>query len=467
MNSKKVEIAIIGTGSAGMKAYREASKTTQSIILIEGTAYGTTCARVGCMPSKLLIAASEAANYGHHAQGFGITYGARHIDGKKVMDRVRNERDRFVGFVVSDVEDWPKEHKIFGQAKFESDHILNVKTKDGDVKIEADKIIIATGSRPRIIDSLKSLGDRVIINDDLFDFEDLPKSIAVFGAGVIALELGQALHRLGVRTKVFGRTNLGPISDPSLLAHTKDIFNEELDISWQAEFDSIENLGDEVEIKYESEGRKKTEKFEYILAASGRVPNLDDLGLKNTSIKLGAKGIPNFNRKTSRIDQSHIFIAGDVNNALPLLHEAADDGKIAGFNAAHYPNIKEFERRSKINVMFCDPQIMSVGDSYKELKEKNIDFKIGEVNFKGQGRSRVMLVNKGMLRVYGDAKTGKFLGAEMAGPRAENIAHLLAWSHQSGLTVSDILDRPFYHPVIEEGVRTAFVNLQKELDLDY
>jgi dihydrolipoamide dehydrogenase len=386
------------------------------------------------------------------------------------MDRVRSERDRFVGFVVSDVEDWPSEHKIFGQAQFESDHVLNVKTKDGakdgDVRIEAEKIIIATGSRPRIIDSLKNLGDRVIINDDLFDFEDLPKSIAVFGAGVIALELGQALHRLGVRTKIFGRTNLGPISDPDLLAHTKEIFNDELDIAWQAKFNSIKNLGAEVEIQYEDEGQQKTEKFEYVLAASGRIPNLDNLGLENTSVKLGKKGIPNFDRKTLRIDQSHIFIAGDVHNSLPLLHEAADDGKIAGYNAAHYPEIKAFARRSKINVMFCDPQIMSVGDSYGELKAQNIDFKIGEVNFKGQGRSRVMLVNKGMLRVYADAKTGKFLGAEMTGPRAENIAHLLSWSHQSGLTVAEILERPFYHPVIEEGVRTAFVNLQKELDLN-
>ncbi|MFT6332958.1 MAG: dihydrolipoamide dehydrogenase, partial [Lentimonas sp.] len=278
MSFKKVEIAIIGTGSAGMKAYREASKTTNSIVLIEGNSYGTTCARVGCMPSKLLIAASEAANYGHHAQGFGITYENRKIDGKKVMDRVRSERDRFVGFVSSDVEDWPEEHKIFGYAKFESDYVLNVKTKDGDVKVGADKIIIATGSRPRVIDSLKNLGDRVITNDDLFDFEDLPESIAVFGAGVIALELGQALHRLGVRTKIFGRTNLGPISDPDLLAHTKDIFNDELDIAWQAKFGPIKDLGEEVEIQYEVDGKEKTEKFEYVLAASGRVPNLDKLG---------------------------------------------------------------------------------------------------------------------------------------------------------------------------------------------
>ena len=457
---KKVKIAIIGTGSAGMKAYREASKFTDSICLIEANAYGTTCARVGCMPSKLLIAASEAAHLGEHAQGFGVNYPKREIDGKKVMKRVRDERNRFVSFVVSDVEDWPAEHKIFGHAKFLSDNILEVKTKDGDVKIEAERIIIATGSRPRTLTLLENLGDRVIVNDDIFDFDDLPKSIAVFGAGVIALELGQALHRLGVRTVIFGRSNLGPISDPDLLKHSKDIFNDELDIVWQPKINAITASKNAVEIDFDN----RKESFEYILSASGRVPNLDNLALENTSIKLNEKGIPNFDLQTGRIDQTHIFIAGDVNNILPLLHEAADDGKIAGYNAANYSDIKKFERRSKISVMFCDPQIMTVGESFAELKKQNIDFKIGQVDFKGQGRSRVMLVNKGLLRVYGDAATGKFLGAEMTGPRAENIAHLLAWAHQSNLSVKEILDRPFYHPVIEEGVRTAFVDLLKNIE---
>jgi dihydrolipoamide dehydrogenase len=462
--SKKVKIAIIGTGSAGMKAYREASKYTNSICLIEGSHYGTTCARVGCMPSKLLIAASEAAHCGHHAKGFGVNYSEREIDGKKVMKRVRDERDRFVGFVVEAVESWPEDHKLFGQAKFLSDNILEVQTKDGDVKIEAERIIIATGSRPRKLALLDGLEDRVIVNDDIFNFDDLPKSIAVFGAGVIALELGQALHRLGVRATIFGRTNLGLISDPKLLKHSKDIFNDELDIVWQAKFNSVKAHDSGVEIDFETDDKNRKESFEYVLSASGRVPNLDNLGLESTSIKLNKKGLPNFDLNTGRIDDTHIFIAGDVNNILPLLHEAADDGKIAGYNAANYPDIKEFERRSKISVMFCDPQIMTVGDSFEELKSKNIDFKIGEVDFKGQGRSRVMLVNKGLLRVYGETSTGKFLGAEMTGPRAENIAHLLAWSHQSNLTVKEILDKPFYHPVIEEGVRTAFVDLLNNLE---
>jgi len=106
MGTREVDIAILGAGSSGMRAYREASKHTDSVLLVEGGDYGTTCASVGCMPSKLLIAAAEAAHAGQHAKAFGVNYGDRHIDGQAVMKRVKEERDRFVGFVIEDVQSW-------------------------------------------------------------------------------------------------------------------------------------------------------------------------------------------------------------------------------------------------------------------------------------------------------------------------------------------------------------------------
>ena len=160
-----------------------------------------------------------------------------------------------------------------------------------------------------------------------------------------------------------------------------------------------------------------------------------------------------FSSETMQIGQSHVFIAGDVNNDRPLLHEAADEGRIAGNNAGHYPNIEPGFRSSPLAVVFSDPQIAMVGSTFKDLAGQNIV--VGEVSFENQGRSRVMLKNQGILRVYADAVTGCFLGAEMFGPRAEHLAHLLAWAHQSGLSIEAMLQMPFYHPVIEEGLRTA------------
>ena len=460
---RHVDIAIIGAGSAGMRAYRTVANQSDSVVLIEGGNYGTTCARVGCMPSKLLIAAAEAAHAGKHSDAFGISYGEQKIDGKAVMQRVRDERDRFVGFVVEDVEDWPEEHRIRGYARFISDNHLSI--SDGS-EVIAKRIIIATGSRPNIIAPFKEFGDRLIINDDIFQWRDLPESVAVFGAGVIGLELGQALHRLGVRVSLFGRGKaIGPLSDPAVIDKAYELFSNEFPFHTAAEVTGRRRTDEGVEIDYRLNGENVTEAFDYVLAATGRIPNLDKLGLENTSLLLNDKGIPDFDVYTGQVQNSHIFIAGDVNDLLPLLHEASDEGQIAGYNALHYPELRRFKKSSPIGVVFSDPQIMMVGQTFRELEQANIDFEIGELDWKSQGRSRVMLVNQGVLRVYGEKNTGRFLGAEMIGPRAEHLAHLLAWAHQSNLTVSEILERPFYHPVIEEGVRTALRNLNYALEM--
>ena len=156
---------------------------------------------------------------------------------------------------------------------------------------------------------------------------------------------------------------------------------------------------------------------------------------------------------TLQCGDSHIFIAGDVNNVLPLLHEAADEGRIAGENAARFPDVRPGLRRTPLAVVFSDPQLAMVGSRYADLDPQRIV--VGEVSFENQGRSRVMLRNRGLLRVYADAVSGRFLGAEMIGPDAEHIAHLLAWALQSQLTIERMLEMPFYHPVVEEGLRTA------------
>ena len=460
---KQVDVAIIGAGSAGMRAYREASKVTDSIVLIEGGEYGTTCARVGCMPSKLLIAAAEAAHLGQHSDMFGVHYGDKRVDGRAVMKRVRDERDRFVNFVVEDVEDWPARHKIRGYARFKSDHVLEI---SGGQEIRAERIVIATGSRPEVPALFAGLGSRVMVSDEVFSWQDLPPSVAVFGTGVIGLELGQALHRLGVRTSLFGRSlRVGPLTDPEVLEEARNLFSEELPFHLQAGVEMVHAVEDGVEVGYTHKGQFRKETFDCVLAATGRIPNLDRLGLEHTSIQRDDRGIPLYNRYSGQIGDSHMFIAGDANDHLLLLHEASDEGQAAGYNAAHFPEVRQFRKSTPIAIVFSDPQIMMVGRSHAELLSRQVDFAAGEVNWRSQGRSRVMGVNRGLLRVYGEQGTGRFLGAEMIGPRAEHLAHLLAWAHQSTLTVSEILERPFYHPVIEEGVRSALRILNHRLNM--
>ena len=458
---RKVDVAVIGAGSAGLPAFRAAHMHKENVVLVEGGIYGTTCARVGCMPSKLLIAAAEAAHSIENASKFGVYASKPIINGQDVMRRVRSERDRFVGFVLESVENIDPKHNYRGHARFLDDHTIQVEDKI----IEAKSVVIATGSSPKLMPMFDGLGERLVVNDDIFDWETLPESVAVFGPGVIGLELGQALHRLGVRIRIFGLSgSLKPLSDMGIKSYAENLFKDEFPLDIKAKIQGLELENGQVKISFvdPNNGEEKEELFDFLLAATGRSPNVNDLGLENTELELDSLGVPLYNSATMQCGNSSIFIAGDVNNDLPLLHEAADEGQIAGDNAGRFPDIKTGLRRSPVTVVFCDPQIAIVGDSWNELEGKE-NVVTGKVSFESQGRSRIILKNNGLMHIYADQNSGLFLGSEFIGPHAEHLAHLMSWAHQQKMTIQQMLEMPFYHPVIEEGLRTALRDTKSKL----
>ncbi len=450
------DVAIIGAGTAGMSAYRAARARTERVLLIEAAHFGTTCARVGCMPSKLLIAAAEAAEAVRDAHHFGVQAALPRIDGRAVMQRVRSERDRFVGFVLDTVNGWPEATRLQGHARITGPRTLDVNGQ----RIDTKAIVIATGSRPRIPKGWRErLGAQLIVNDDVFDWTDLPAAVAVVGAGVIGLELALALHRLGVRVRLFARQGrVGPLTDPDLQALSGRLFAEALPLTRHD--DALEPMLDGGQVLLNGE------LFDLLLCAAGREPNLDDIGLDALPhLPRDDDGHPDFDRHTGQWGDTPLFIAGDATQDRPLLHEASDAGRIAGDNAARWPDVHRRPRRTPLAVVFSDPQIMLAGASHAELVASGCRFDTGRVCFEDQGRSRVMLVNRGALHVYAETGSGRLLGAEMIGPVAEHLGHLLAWSVQRGDTVREMLDCPFYHPVIEEGLRTALRQVHSDLHL--
>jgi dihydrolipoamide dehydrogenase len=427
------------------------------------------------MPSKLLIAAGEAAYHAEHAAPFGV-HATVEVDGRAVMDRVRRERDRFVGFVLETVEEIPEDHKLHGRARFVGPGELVVEGPDGKVvrRVKARSVVIATGSSPFVPPMFEAVRDRLVVNDDVFAWDTLPSSVAVFGAGVIGLELGQALSRLGVRVSMFGQSGtIGPLTDPVVKASALAAFREEMPVHPDGTVSQVRRVEQGVEVTFiDDAGTKKVETFEYALVAAGRKANLRGIGLEHAGIRLDPKGMPVFDRTTleceaagsARLDTS-VFIAGDANDDVPLLHEAADEGKIAGQNAAHFPTVTAGLRRSLLSITFTEPQIAIAGTTFATLAARVAagDVVVGEVSFVNQGRSRVMLQNKGVAHVYADRVTGRFLGAELVGPRVEHIGHLLAWAHQQELTIDTMLTMPFYHPVVEEGLRTALRDVASKI----
>jgi dihydrolipoamide dehydrogenase len=265
-----------------------------------------------------------------------------------------------------------------------------------------------------------------------------------------------------VRVRLLGvRGGVGGLSDPAVRDAARACFAAELPSDPDARIERVERDGDGVAVTVGTDTGPRTERFELALVATGRVPNVDRLGLERTSLALDGFGVPVHDRATLQCGTSSIFLAGDAANDIPVLHEAADEGRIAGDNAALWPSPSPGVRRSKLAIVFSDPQIAVVGESWAQLEAR--DPVVGRVSFVNQGRSRILLQNHGLLHVYADRRTRTFLGAEMAGPRVEHLGHLLAWAHQQRLTIDQMLAMPFYHPVIEEGLRTALRDASAQL----
>jgi dihydrolipoamide dehydrogenase len=464
MRTLTTDVAIIGAGTAGLNARREVERAGKSSLLIESGPYGTTCARTGCMPSKLLIAAAEAAHHARRARLFGVQIAAEaiRIDGRAVMERVRRERDRFVELNARPVEALPDDQKLRGRARFVSPNELAV---DQHTRVRAAAVVIACGSTAIVPKELEPLGDVVLTTDTLFELPTLPDSIAVFGTGAIGLELGQALHHLGVRVAFYNPFDvIGPFTDPVVEARFRDALSGDLDLTLGVQITDARREASSVTIRHrDARGQQHERRFSHVLSAVGRKPQIDDLGLTAAGLTLDERGLPEFSRESTQCGRSPIFIAGDADGFRPLLHEATDEGRIAGANAASYPDVSLHQRRVTLQIGFTWPQLALVGANYKEAAARPIA--IGEVSYENQGRARVIGQNRGHVRLYAERDSKVLIGAELFGPAVEHTAHLLAWAMQQKLTAEQLLRMPVYHPTLEEGIRTALRDLAQKLDL--
>ncbi len=475
-----VDVIIVGAGTAGLGALREVRKRTESFIIINDGPWGTMCARVGCMPSKALI---EAAGEFHRRlvlSELGLSGGdGLRVDAGAVLARVRKVRDGFVN-ETRELTDDLGERAISGRARLRGPREVEV---DGRV-LEAGSIVVATGSRPAVPADWRALADRLLTTDSLFEQTALPSRLAVVGLGPVGLEMAQALARLGVQVTGFhaGRTiaglSDGPVNDTAL-----DTLRHELEV----------HLGHEARPTAEGAGLRVTAGpasvvVDRVLVAMGRTPCVEGLGLENLGVPLDERGLPRVDRGTLQVPGLPVFLAGDANAEVPLQHEAADDGRIAGLNAvsastrsrvrgdglrpavlarggskgsSQGPFLSRFVRRTPLSIVFSDPTLARVGQRFDALDQGRIV--VGEARFADQGRARIMLRNAGLLRLCANREDGVLVGAELFAPEGEHLAHWLALAIHRRSTVFDLLRAPFYHPTVEEGLRTALVEAAKQL----
>jgi dihydrolipoamide dehydrogenase len=453
MKERNVKVAVIGAGTAGLSALSEARGENPDCVLINGGPYGTTCARVGCMPSKVFIQAANDYYRRRFLEKKGIKNSGRlSLDRRELLNYVRSLRDYFVSGVLKSIEKLGDQN-IPGYARFVEPNVLQVEGQ----KIIAEAVVIAAGSSPVVPEPWRAYGDRVITTDDIFEEETLDDDMAVIGGGVIGLELGQALSRMGIKVEMAeGSENIGGLTDPAVNRYAVETLREEFNLSLGLPAE-LSLKGDQLELCRNGDRQK----FDRALIAVGRRPNLSGLGLDKIGIPLDEKGMPEVDYSTMQVQDTPIFIAGDVNGYRPFLHEVADEGRIAGYNAVRNEN-RCFKRRTPLTIAFTGPQIVIAGKRYREIE--SAPHIIGEANFESQGRARIMDENRGILRIYAEPRRGKLLGAEMMAPDGEFIGHLLAWAIQQGLTAFEVLNMPFYHPTIVEGLRSAIRDLVAQVE---
>ena len=449
-------LAIIGAGSAGLAALKYAQRHTDDIVLINAGAYGTTCARVGCMPSKVLLAPAHALAHARALEALDSGLKGSHnlqADIPAVLAHVRRLRDRFTQGSVDTAFELGQ-HNILGSAR-----LLDANTIElaDDRRIHAERIIIATGSSPVLPDAWQALGRRVLTSDDLFEQEHLGQRVAVVGLGAIGAELGQALAMLGLDVHGFSSSaQICGISDPVVADAQLSAMQKHMRISTGVKIE-LAALGENaVQVR----AGDQVYAVDWVLAAIGRRPNVTGLGLENLGMELDRRGLPPINPRTLQVGDLPIYFAGDVNGLHPILHEAADDGRLAAHHAL-YGDSSCVHRRTPMGVVFTEPNAAYAGKRWQELSASPVV--VGEVNFARQGRSVTMGRNAGYLRLYVDPATTKLLGAELAAPDGEHIAHLLAWAIQQDMGVDDLLQMPFYHPVVEEGLRSALQHARRQL----
>lgn len=447
-----LDTIIIGAGTAGLAALREVRKRTRNYLIVNEGPWGTTCARVGCMPSKTLI---EAANAFHRRRAFD-EFGLRgadalSVDLPAVLQRVRDLRDDFVAGALRATSDLGAAQRS-GRATLLGPGLVDI---DG-VPHAARSIILATGSRPSVPEEWLAFGDRILTTDTLFEQPTLGPRVAVIGLGPLGVELSQALARLGLQVAAFttGETLAG-LSDPSVNAELTARLKKEM----------VLHTGEPAELREVPGGievRSGTNRVvvDHVIAAMGRVPNIEHLGLDTLGVPLDDHGMPVVDPETLQIGDLPVYLAGDANGQLPLLHEGADEGHIAGINALSGKPLR-FQRRTPLSIVFCEPQVAVVGRRGADLDTSRTV--TGAVDFKDQGRARAALHHHGRLCIYADQGTGRLLGAEMCAPQGEHFAHLIALALQQKLTVHQLLGMPFYHPTFEEGLRTALRDAARQL----
>lgn len=452
-----MKIVVVGGGPGGYVAAIKAAMLGAEVTLIEKESMGGTCLNVGCIPTKTLIACSETIEYVEAANKFGVNIeGEVKLDFKYMFDR----KDKIVKQLVGGIEyllDQRGVKVVRGFGKILSNKSIEVTKNDGSKElVEADKIIIATGSVPVVPGFFKYDGKIVITSDEVLSLKKLPESMVIVGGGPIGCEIGQFFRKLGTDIKIVEMVDhLIPTEDEDVAKILQRSFKQDKIKFFVA--DSIKS----VEVKdgkvYAGLGSGKTLESELMLVCVGRKPNTAGLGLEELGITLErGKVVVNDKLETSL---EGVYAIGDVINTPALAHVASKEGIVAVLNALGKE--KSMSYKAFPRCVFTSPEISSVGFTEKQLKDDKIEYKVGKFDFRGLGKAQAIGKLQGFVKVITDMDN-VIIGAAIIGAHASDLLAELTLAVHFGLTSEQVGDVIHPHPTLSEAIMEALHDVNDE-----
>ncbi len=457
---EKTDVAIIGGGPGGYVCAIRCTQLGAKVILIEKDKVGGTCLNRGCIPAKALVESSIRYKQMREAKKFGLS--ATEINFN--YDAIQKRKQRVVGQIVKGVEFLLQENKIKvlkGTGSFIDSKTIKITGGDEEYIIKADKIIIATGSKPFKVPIPGIDGKNVITSKELLELDEVPESIIIIGGGVIGDEFACILSTFGAKVTIVEMLpQLIPYEDEEIAIELEKAFRrQKIKVNTSCRVTKIEDdeTGHKLVIYLDKEGNEQYVTAQYVLLSVGRIPEIDGLNPEAAGIKVGKRGIIANTKLETNVEG--IYVIGDcIEFPHPMLaYTAAQEGEIAAENAlGHGP--KEMDYRETPSCIFTDPEIGSTGLREKEATEKDMNVLIGRFPYKGIGKAVIHGEPRGFVKVILDADTHEILGCHIIGAHATELIAEPTLAVKKRLTAEDIIETQHCHPVFYEILKEAVLD---------
>lgn len=441
------DLVVIGSGPGGYVAAIRATQLGMKAAVIEKDKPGGVCLNVGCIPSKALIHQAEIFHHRKDLESMGLKIDSSGFDYGSVFKKSRQAADR----LSKGVQSLLKKNKvdlIEGTAVLDGQHSVKV----GDRKISADKILIATGSRPREIPGFEFDEKQVLSSTGLLMLEKLPKSIIILGGGYIGIEFAHVMSTFGVEVTVVEMLDrILPLSDPEVVSVLeKDFKRRSVKFMTGTRAEKLEKSKKGVKLSVSGGDGPATIEAEMLLVSVGRAPNTENLGLEKVGVKTDRGFIKV--RDYYQTDVSGIYAIGDVLSSPQLAHVASKEGEIAVEHMAGEKPETVLDPDLIPTGMYAEPQIASFGPTEEQAKEKGLNFAKATFPYRGAGKAVAVGQADGMVKLLYEKDTHEILAAHIVGSQATELIHELLLGKRSELLPEDIATMVHAHPTISEAV---------------